>query len=207
VKQNIYSRVYLSKKKTEYIWQGFRWAWNTDDKLLSIVDASITKAFKQLNYSTRTSDEYLSLLGSSYPDKPDMSHAFFGTNGSFVICFKCIKENRGLHIHMIPNNQQAHRDVEQVEHNVGNPALKVASLKDTISDLTWDNKLTILSAILALLGIIVNMTLQLALSGSLLLLVQATFTIATLLSIGYLIAVLLLMIQRAYFASKLVRRF
>jgi len=197
----------LTKRKTENIWQGFRWAWNTDDELLSIIDASITKAFGQLNYSTRTSDEYLSLLGSGYSEKPDMSHAFFGANGYFVICFKCVKENRGLHIHMIPNSPQAHKDVEQVEHNVGNPALKVASLKNTISELTWDNKLTILSVIFTLLGSIVTMTLQLALSGLLLLVVQTAFTIATLLSIIYLVTVLLLMIQRAYYASKLVRRF
>jgi len=194
--------------KPDHLWQGFMWTWNIHDlSLRCAIDSSITKAFRDLNYDVRTSDDYLSLLGGTFSEKPDMTHSFFGVNGYFAVCFKCAKEKRGLHIHMHASKPEAYKDIEKVERYVGNPALKIASLKNTISDLTWNHKLTILSVIFTLLGSILTLTVQLALPAPLLLIVQSTFTFAILLSIIYLVTVLLLMILRAYYASKLIRRF
>jgi hypothetical protein len=172
------------------------WTWNIHDlSFRCTVDSCITKAFRELKYDVRTSDDYLNSLGGTFSQKPDMTHSFFGANGCFAVCFRCAKEQRGLHIHVCANNDDAYKDLEKVERHAGNPALKVASLKSIISDLTWNHKLTVLSVIFALLGGVLNIT------------VQSAFTLTILLSIIYLVAVLSLMILRAFYASKLIRSF
>ncbi len=192
---------------SDQLWQGFMWTWQIKDhSLLCAVDASISKAFKSLNYRARTSDDYLNLVGSVFSAKPDMTRSFFGDNGCFAICFKCSKEKRGLHLHVCAKKPEAYDDIDKVEQSVGNPALKVASLKNTIQDLTWNHKLTVFFVMFSLLSSVLTLTIRLALPDFLLFVVQLAFTTAIVLSIVYLVVILCLMILRAYHASRLVRR-
>jgi len=197
----------------DQIWHGLRWTWELqrskhDMELLATVDATITSAFGDENYLPRSGDEYIALIRSHYTSLPDMTHSFFGPAGAFATCFDCERESRGLHLHASPQDKsEASRLLSQVEHKASNSALKVAVLRKVISELTYNHKLTIVSVIFTLLGAIVTLMTRFPLGGILADSVRVALGIAVTLSLVYIIVVLLLMIAREYYASRLVWRF
>lgn len=149
----------------------------------------------------------MALIRQHYVSKPgpDMTHSFIGPAGAFATCFGCERERRGLHLHALPQDKlQASQLLDLVEQRASMPALRVAVLRDVISQLTWDHKLTIVSVIFALLGTVVTLTTSFPLGGILLESVRSTFAIAITLSIVYIIVVIVFMICRQYYASRLV---
>jgi hypothetical protein len=180
--------------------------------LLAAVDATITKQFINIGYTPQSCDEYMDLIRTHYHyPTPDMTHSFFGPAGAFATCFVCERESRGLHLHVhvsSPHGKDtAFQVLNKIEANVSKPALRYGMLRRVISELTWGHKLTLVSVILAVLGTMTTLAGSFALTGMLLESVKAGFGIVLVLSLAYIIAVLLFVIARVYYGSRLVSRF
>ena len=203
----------LASPYPDQIWQAFRWTWRlprSQDywELLAVVDATITRQFTHEGYAPQSSDEYLDLIRAHYSEAPDVTHSFVGLAGTFATCFKCEREGRGLHFHALPRDKtEASRLLSGVESSVGNTALRYAELGRVISELTWGHKLTIISVILTALASVATLTTSFPLVGILLESVRLGFWAVLVLSLLYLVVIIVFVIARAYYGSRLVWRF
>jgi hypothetical protein len=176
--------------------------------LLAVVDATITRQFTHEGYTQQSCDEYVDLIRNHYKEAPDVTHSFVGLAGTFATCFECEREGRGLHFHALPQDKaEASRLLSSVESNVGNTALRYAELGRVISELTWGHKLTVISVILTALASVATLTTNFPLVGVLLESVRFGFWFVLVLSLLYLVVIILFVIARAYYGSRLVWRF